>query len=406
MLQVQRYLRSGKTLSDLQQEFGIKVYQDQTYPELVCLKYDMVKSPMHRLLVQECRGLVLNQEHWSVVFRGFNKFFNYKEGETWKDINLQTAKVYKKLDGSFCGLYYYKGEWRVSTTGTSDGAGLCLNAGTSFADLFWSVFQKEGFSLPTQSSAKDFCFFFELMTPYNQVVVYHPTSWLRFLGGRIKSVGDYQPEYLPETLVDLFPETNWKVVESVSLTGQDFWSEAVDFTTSLCGNEEEGVVICDNNFNRAKLKNEDYVFYHHSLSRFSIRKAVDALVLKGETSEIKAYKPEYVPLFDTLEKAKQDLILLGRQVEKVRDSSDLSGRQKNSWWAEHKKDYPKNLQGFLKFVFFNRALESTEDILVHIYQNTPKRLYRYFRDSLDKDNPIVKYLILQEKELTTTSHGS
>jgi len=37
--ELQKYLRGGKTLEDLKEEYGIKAAYDNEYPKLVCLKY-------------------------------------------------------------------------------------------------------------------------------------------------------------------------------------------------------------------------------------------------------------------------------------------------------------------------------------------------------------------------------
>ncbi len=69
MLKIQEYLRSGKTLAELKEEFGIKHNRHGEHPNLVGLKYSQIDSPMGEQIVQECRGLILDEED------------NYEKGE-------------------------------------------------------------------------------------------------------------------------------------------------------------------------------------------------------------------------------------------------------------------------------------------------------------------------------------
>ena len=64
MLNVQNYLRSGKTLDDLTDELGIKSTPHENLP-LVILNYSQIDSPKTDAIVRECRGLILDKRDWS-----------------------------------------------------------------------------------------------------------------------------------------------------------------------------------------------------------------------------------------------------------------------------------------------------------------------------------------------------
>lgn len=77
-LEVQKYLRSGKTLEQLTSELGIKVTHHSSDP-LVILNYCQIDSPKFHPITLECRGLVLEKQSWNIVARSFKRFFNFGE---------------------------------------------------------------------------------------------------------------------------------------------------------------------------------------------------------------------------------------------------------------------------------------------------------------------------------------
>lgn len=118
MLNVQEYLKSGKTLDDLNAELGIN---SSVHPELplTILNYDQIDSPKTHPIVRECRGLVLNKEDWSLVARSFPRFFNWGEvADELALFNWNNVSAQEKVDGSLCIFYHFGGEWRVNTRGS------------------------------------------------------------------------------------------------------------------------------------------------------------------------------------------------------------------------------------------------------------------------------------------------
>jgi len=85
-------------------------------------------------------------------------------GNNDDDDDDMEIRVYEKLDGSLAVLYYYGGEWNVSSSGVPDGSAFLYHASCKdlkFCDLFWSVWKEEGYSLPKD---ENYCYFFELMS--------------------------------------------------------------------------------------------------------------------------------------------------------------------------------------------------------------------------------------------------
>lgn len=191
MTTIQRYLLAGGTLDDLLRIYAIKSNRSEAHPNLVLLKYNQIASAMGERIVQESRGIILDEsDGWRVVSRAFDKFFNHGEGHA-APIDWTTARVQEKVDGSLCVLYSYRGEWHVATSGMPDARGEVNGCGFSFAALFWRTFRAMGLALPEGSA--DLCYAFELTSPWNRVVVKHDSERLVLLGVRDRVTGQEHP---------------------------------------------------------------------------------------------------------------------------------------------------------------------------------------------------------------------
>lgn len=279
-LSVQTFLRSGGTLADLTAKYSIAVRRHPEWPELVLLKYDQIASAMGESIVQDCRGLILDESNdWALVSLAFRKFFNHGEGNA-AAIDWSTARVQEKLDGSLCVVYWWKGAWRVATSGTPDAGGNVGNGhiARKFSDLFWSTFKDMGLPLPTDTAL---CYAFELTAPENRVVVRHLDRRLTLIG--VRDV-DANREVPVEDFAHLFP-----VVQSFPL--QSFADVTETFRT-MNPLAQEGYVVVDADFNRVKVKHPGYVALHHMRDGFGPRRIVE-VIRSGESDEVLAAFPEF-----------------------------------------------------------------------------------------------------------------
>ena len=81
------------------QKYYLKAKRHKDYPNLVLLKYSQLDSPMSEKIVQQSRGIILDEDNnWSIVCCTFDKFFNYEEGNA-ANIVWEYAKIYNKLNG-------------------------------------------------------------------------------------------------------------------------------------------------------------------------------------------------------------------------------------------------------------------------------------------------------------------
>lgn len=312
---VQEFLRNGGTLEELQEKFKILVKRHGEFPNLVLLKYHSIESPMEEEIVQDCRGIILDEsDNWKIVCFPYRKFFNFGEPLAAK-IDIRTATVYEKLDGSLMTLYFYKGDWRVASSGTPDANGNVNGANHTFADLFWRVWKQLEYNLSDLDSS--YCYMFELMTNENRIVVYHPKDRLVLHG--VRCIDERRSNYLEELDPGLLTTHIEKVDWYLWLVDEGL-QEIIESCKDMDPVKEEGYVVCDKNFNRVKVKSPNYVALHHCKNNLNSFKNLVNLVLNNEGLEFLAYFPE-----------------MQEQVEKIQKSVDRVEREIEKHWDYHKK---------------------------------------------------------------------
>jgi RNA ligase len=293
-IELQKYLRT-EGLENLIANYAIKVVEHRQYPHLISLKYSQIDSPMGEKIVQQCRGIVLDRsQDWAIVSYPYDKFFNYGEGHG-ATVNWSTAQVYEKLDGSLMTLYFYDGEWRVQSSGTPDAAGTVGGFGFSFAQLFWQVWEELGYQLPTDPA---YCFMFELVTKYNRVVVQPKSNQLILHGAR------HVPSYQEADPAIWASQHQWELVKTYPLND---WSAVMAAAQDLNPMESEGYIVCDQDFNRVKVKSPQYVAIAHLREGFSSRRMLEILTA-NEGEEFLTYFPEWTDLYHTMKVRYLELI--------------------------------------------------------------------------------------------------
>lgn len=314
-MHVQKFLRSGGTLEDLTNKFAISVSRHPKYNNLVLLKYDQIESPFAEEIVRDCRGIILDQDdNWRVVNFSMRKFFNHLEGHA-APIDWRHAKVLEKCDGSLMQLYPYNGEWHVATSGSPDAGGGVGDFGFTFQEFFWKTFAQYNNPLPPTSCHR--CFFFELTSPMNKIVVSHKEPGLTLLGGRDLDNdhpdGDELQELDLEEASAFFP--NIPVVKAFPLSSFEECTKSFD---TFSGMSQEGYVIvnryreADGSFNRVKHKHPQYVHLHHMKDGLQSRRSLVEVVRNGEIAEVIACLPEFE---STLVEASGRFELLVAQLE-------------------------------------------------------------------------------------------
>jgi hypothetical protein len=323
---LQQFLLAGNTPSDLLEQYGISHRRHLTYPNLILFKYSQIDSPMGEPIVQQARGIVLDESNnWNIVARGFDKFFNLNEGHAAL-IDWSTAKVHEKLDGTLTLLYEYNGHWNIATTGSPDASGKVLSTRPltlvdlllaikspgyflyrlftihlTFKDLFLLVYEAQAGPLPDITEGNiNTCFLFELMTPLNRIVIPQGEARLVQLAARDRVTGDYLDIDLPNIpKAKEFPLTNIK--------------EILDSFEHIDGLSQEGFVVSDSLGHRIKVKHPQYVALHHLRDRKDL-KWLAKVVITGESPEFLSVFPEYGP---PLKDIKDKYLALVKEIEEV-----------------------------------------------------------------------------------------
>lgn len=311
--QAQLFLQNGGTLQQLQTDYGVYAKRHSVYPNLVGLNYDQIESSnckSHPIVVAS-RGTILDENNnWEMIAYPFERFFNLGEGQS--NLDWSSSRVQEKVDGSLCIVYWYDNKWNVGTRGRPDANGNVNNLGFSFAELFWSIAAKQGLDewlnnfhelVYWAGSNSKYTFMFELCSPYNRVVVQHKDNFIKLLGVRKEeqeiSINKFvEGEVINEFVGNGVDKPNClNPVKEYNFSSQE---EMIEFAKNIVGTEGEGFVVVDKNFNRVKVKSDNYLALSHLKEGFGPRRVVE-VIRTGELSEMTTFIssfPEMKPLFD------------------------------------------------------------------------------------------------------------
>lgn len=324
MLLVQNYLLD-KSFNDLISEHGVYASPSKCGFK-ISLNYSQIESSNSDKLAQQCRGLILSKLsgiHYPFLFKDgkldlsqvpgqtyvvaypFNRFFNHGMGEAYVNFDDKKLKVLEKLDGTLIILYYdtKQGTWHVGTRSVPEADSL-LNDVT-FRQLF-EIALKEQFAMTFKQFTSMFdtayTYMFELTSYYNRVVVKYNETNITLLGARNNLSYD-------EINIDKL-KINVPKVKKYSLSEID---KIIDFVNSTNPIENEGVVICDSNFNRIKVKSASYVQLHRVIDNIgSSDRNLLSLIMNEKDDDVLADLPEKLAL--KLTKIKNAYVLYAKNV--------------------------------------------------------------------------------------------
>jgi len=284
-LEVQRYLRGGKSLADLQAEYGIKASAGAT-ADRVALNYDGLFSPMGEQICQECRSLILETGTWNVAARSFFKFFNYGEQHA-HEIDWSTARVQEKLDGSLITVYHFNGEWHVATRSTPDASGACSHRGavriSTYRRLVELTLVDMGLTFKefTEQLDTGMHYAFELTTPENVVIVPQTTRRLTWLAA-----------WDAQTLEERIPERPLPVpaAQTYPLTSLDEIIRACEAMEEFSG---EGFVVSDALGRRIKIKSPAYLLADKVLGQMGTPRRKIEILLADRLDDLMPVLPAW-----------------------------------------------------------------------------------------------------------------
>ena len=294
MLELEKVLNENGNWYEIlsNQPYFLKIKNKGNY-YIFC--YDTFNSDFNQKIVQESRGIIFykNNDKFIPVCVPMFKFFNYSSPNAAK-IDWSSAKIQEKVDGSLIKLFYHNG-WKWATNGMIDANDAPLSDTenlANFMDLIKKTKEYEIINENLDTLEKDVTYMFELISPYNSVVVpYKETKLIKLSERNNKTLQEY---FCP--LLDI---TNPK---------EYFFDKNLDTIVNIAKDlpyDEEGYVVVDKDFNRIKIKSPAYVasFFMKSNGIVNTRRIIE-LIKSGDKEEFLTYYPEY----DTMIKDVEDKI--------------------------------------------------------------------------------------------------
>lgn len=313
--ELENFIKTHKNWQELLEPY-MKSYNDVDYnKDWVVLMYrlfDVPKNPELFKVICECRGSVVNKKTGEVICAPFIKFWNAGEEKAAK-IDWSSAWVSHKRDGWIFKMFKYNNVPYFMSNGKTisindPGAPVDTIPGKpelknmsdvlkrawklgSGEDLYFAndghlcVDSKWVDALPANCTI---CF--ELESPWNKIhtdLVNDAKLWFimyRDPTGDEKFVSDAKKELgIPFDIPAFY---NWKTEEEM-LEALKTWNVK---------DNGEGVVVCDKNFNRVKIKIEDYrrVKFQSSTLDYGDNRLFKYFV-KDEIDDLVAANPELAP---------------------------------------------------------------------------------------------------------------
>ena len=274
--------------------YNLSLSEDDDY---VLLKYNQIASDFSQKICNECRGLIVNKHTLTPVALSFFKFYNVGE-QYAAEIDWDSVSVQEKVDGSKILVWWddIHSKWRISTSGTLDAADAKVNSPLlskpiSFKALFeealWNDITTLGSLFIHLDCSK--CYTFELVSPYNRVVVPYDTARVYLIG--MRDVNTFEEQF-----PDIKDLPVWRPC-SYNLSNLDECKKALEEMDW----DEEGFVAVDKYWNRVKIKNTKWLQAHY-LANNGVQSKVRILEIieHNEQNEFLAYFPEYQKRFAEL----------------------------------------------------------------------------------------------------------
>jgi hypothetical protein len=172
----------------------------------------------------------------------------------------------------------------------------------SFLDLFYDALEtcEMGEELLDYMDP-NCCYTFELVSPFNRVVVPYKKTEIYLIGCRSLIT----MEELEPPLTRIAAEGYVKTPKTYPLNSLKACFAAVEHM----GYDEEGFVVVDKHWNRVKIKSPAYVIAHHmSNNKVVSRERILEVIERGEESEFLGYFPEYKEEFDRVNSEKEEFM--------------------------------------------------------------------------------------------------
>jgi hypothetical protein len=255
-LEVQKYLRSGKSLINLKQEYKID-FTVNTEQNSVVLNYSPL-TPMTTAIGKESRALILDLDNWKVIAKSMDAFdvpTSLKTPRIIEDFDWNSAFAYPKYDGCLMVMYFHQHQWFVGTRFSTDSNCNVYSPNSGETDLKWidlfkQTLENYGYTFEefTANFSKDKYYSFELCSRFNRNIVIYEQSI-------IKIISIVDAITLNEIDIDNF-HLNEFMPEKIKVNNLNDVRDLITQNDNPI--EVEGFVVVDSNFNRLKVKNDKY----------------------------------------------------------------------------------------------------------------------------------------------------
>jgi hypothetical protein len=159
-------------LNALNRDLAITFQRHPLFPSLIHLARTPTLSPVDSVIAGECHGLILDESNgYLPVAWSHHRFYDYEEegGPVhWGRIASPSGPKLKALrnpDGILIFLFYYDGQWQVSTVATPDAkeSNDQSNERLAVSDVFWQTWKQSGAIL--EQLDQGLCYSFWLVHP-------------------------------------------------------------------------------------------------------------------------------------------------------------------------------------------------------------------------------------------------
>jgi len=300
--------------------YCISIKDDGPY---TLFSYNQIDSDFKLPIVQVCRGIILRDCESGdpiTVCHAFDKFFNYNEPNA-HSVDWNTARIQEKIDGSIIKVWFDDGAWHISTNGVIDSH----NAGSQIPQVGLETYY-DLFTLAASNSGLDYnklrantTWIFELVSPWNRVVVPYKETGIYHIGARDNLTGLEFDEDIGIRKPCKYDFASW---------------EDMVKTTAELPFDREGYVVVDSKWNRVKVKSLAYLQAHHIKNNGSVNPdRVLELIRSGNDSEFVDYFPEYKDHFDKIRaRYIESLDYLNKTLVTV-TSKKMDGRKDFALWV-------------------------------------------------------------------------
>ena len=292
MLEVQKYLVSGKTFADLEVDFAIEA---KIKGDLVILNYSQIDSPKMHPIVQECRGICLNKDTFELMAIAFPRFFNEGEAlEVTSGFNWNSFSASTKEDGSLCKIFSISGKIYIQTRGSFADSELIPNK--TWEKAIYECLTKDQIDYITDCERHTFVF--EYCSPYNQVVRIYPNPILVLLAINYIERDRFNYYELSNSVVNFIAKDfKFELPIPFNFFTVNDVKKYIELKSEI-DPSWEGIVVKDASGMRLKIKSKTYLELHHMSGNGNVylKKNVLPFILKGEIDELLAYFPLTEPM--------------------------------------------------------------------------------------------------------------